>query len=99
MLSSPRVPWKGARDRHGGPPYFWFAEVASPAVGSWHVKLTREGASPDCSTVTREIAVQRKEPPRPVKGNGVWPVRAAWDRGTENLYSAWTETLFDAPLD
>jgi len=128
MLSSPRVPWKGAplrvifaaekpldgdlaligpdgkvvaqsRDRHGGPPYFWFAEVASPAVGSWHVKLTREGASPDCSTVTREIAVQRKEPSRPVKGNGVWPVRAAWDRGTENLYSAWIETLFDAPLD
>src|SRR6478672_11875426 len=88
-----------SRDRHGGPPYFWFAEVASPAVGSWHVNLTREGASPDCSTVTREIAVQRKEPPRPVKGKGVWPVRAAWDRGAENLYSAWIETLFDAPLD
>ena len=25
-----------SRERHGGPPYFWFAEVASPAVGTWH---------------------------------------------------------------
>ena len=98
MLSSPRVPWKGARDRHGGPPYFWFAEVASPAPDRWHVKLTREGASPEQHGHARDRRA-RKEPPRPVKGNGVWPVRAAWDRGTENLYLAWTETLFDAPLD
>jgi hypothetical protein len=88
-----------SRDRQGGPPYFWSAEVAAPAAGTWHAKLTREGASPECNTVTREIAVQRREPPRPVKGKGVWPVRAAWDRSTENLYSAWIETLFDAPLD
>jgi hypothetical protein len=26
-------------------------------------------------------------------------VRNAWDRSTENLYSAWIEKLFDAPLD
>ena len=26
-------------------------------------------------------------------------MRAAWNRGTENLYSAWIEKLFDAPLD
>ena len=25
-----------SRERHGGPPYFWFAEVASPAAGTWH---------------------------------------------------------------
>jgi hypothetical protein len=88
-----------SRDRQGGPPYFWSAEVAAPAAGTWHAKLTRDGASPECSTVTRDIAVQRREPPRPAKGKGVWPVRAAWDRSTENLYSAWIETLFDAPLD
>src|SRR5690348_14318212 len=23
-----------SRDRHGGPPYFWYAEVAAPAVGT-----------------------------------------------------------------
>ena len=29
-----------SRDRHGGPPYFWFAEVAAPAAGTWHVTLS-----------------------------------------------------------
>lgn len=85
--------------RHGGPPYFWFAEVASPAAGKWQVKLSREGGSDECRTVTREIVVQRKAPPRPRAGRGVWPLRDAWDRDTENLYSAWLEKLFDAPLD
>src|SRR5262245_15135898 len=23
-------------DRHGGGPYFWFAEVGAPAAGTWH---------------------------------------------------------------
>jgi hypothetical protein len=87
-------------DRQGGPPYFWFAEVASPEAGTWQAKLTREGASAECSSVTREIAVQRKEPPGPHATKGsVWPVRDAWNRATENLYSAWIEKLFDAPLD
>ncbi len=30
-------------ERHGGPPYFWFAEVASPESGDWVATLTREG--------------------------------------------------------
>jgi hypothetical protein len=87
-------------ERQGGPPYFWFAEIASPEPGNWQAKLTREGASADCSAVTRAIVVQRKEPPRQrAKGKGVWPVSLAWDRASENLYSAWIEKLFDAPLD
>jgi hypothetical protein len=86
-------------DRHGGPPYFWFAEVASPAVGKWQAKLVRDGGSAECSTITRDIVVQRQAPPRLRAGKGVWPMRAAWNRETENLYSAWIEKLFDAPLD
>ena len=35
-------------DRHGGPPYFWFAEVASPAAGTWQAMLVRNDASADC---------------------------------------------------
>src|ERR1700751_5733280 len=35
--------------RHGGPPYSWFAEVATPAAGTWHAKLERERTSADCS--------------------------------------------------
>jgi hypothetical protein len=89
-----------SRERHGGPPYFWLAEVATPAAGTWHAKLTRERASAECSTITREIAVRAAEPPRPQGTDGsLWPVRNTWNRETENLYSAWIEKLFDAPLD
>jgi hypothetical protein len=89
-----------SRERHGGPPYFWFAEVASPAAGTWHAKLARHRAPAECSTISREIAVQDREPPRPRATQGsVWPLRNTWNRATENLYSAWIEKLFDAPLD
>ena len=89
-----------SRERHGGPPYFWFAEVASPAGGTWRAQLARDRAPAGCGTVTREIAVSDGAPPRPRATSGsVWPVRNSWNRATENLYSAWIEKLFDAPLD
>ena len=88
-----------SRDRHGGPPYFWSAEVAAPAAGTWHVNLTRDRATTGCS-FTREIAVRGDEPPRPTATSAsAWPLRNTWNRATENLYSAWIEKLFDAPLD
>jgi hypothetical protein len=89
-----------SRERHGGPPYFWFAEVAAPAVGTWHAKLARDGAPGECGTITREIAVRGAAlPPPRATGKSVWPVRDTWNRATENLYSAWIEKLFDAPLE
>jgi hypothetical protein len=89
-----------SRERHGGPPYFWFAEIASPAVGTWHATLAREGATAECSTITREITVRPTEPPPPrATSKSVWPLRDTWNRATENLYSAWIEYLFDAPVD
>lgn len=89
-----------SRERMGGPPYFWLAEVASPAAGTWQAKLVRDRASGECATVTREIVVQNAEPAKPRAQQGsVWPVRNSWSRETENLYSAWIEKLFDAPLD
>src|SRR5664279_5257741 len=82
--------------RYGGPPYFWFAEVASPAAGTWHASLTPAG----CSPITRDIVVRADQPPRPGAATGsVWPLRNTWNRATENLFSAWVEKLFDAPLD
>jgi hypothetical protein len=85
-----------SRDRHGGPPYFWFAEIASPAPGTWRARLDRDG----CSPFTHDIAVRAEQPPRPHAADGtLWPIRADWDRNTENLFSAWIEKLFDAPLD
>ena len=90
-----------SHERHGGPPYFWVAEVASPAAGTWRAKLSASSGAPaDCATITHEIAVSGSEPPPPHNGGeGVWPIRNAWSRETENLYSAWVEKLFDAPLD
>ena len=88
------------RDRQGGPPYFWYAEVAQPAAGAWHAALARDKAAGDCSTIIREIAVADRQPAalRPAEGS-LWPIRNSWNRSTENLYSAWIEKLFDAPLD
>ena len=89
-----------SRTRHGGPPYFWFAEVASPAAGTWRATLTRDRAPAGCSTVARDIAVRGDKPPAASAASGtVWPLHNTWNRATENLYSAWIEKLFDAPLD
>ena len=89
-----------SHDRLGGPPYFWFAEVATPTAGTWHVTLTRDNAATECSKITREIAVRDVKPPPPGATPGsLWPLRNSWNRATENLFSAWIEKLFDAPLD
>jgi hypothetical protein len=90
-----------SRERHGGPPYFWFAEVKSPAAGTWRAALTRGGgASAGCGTITRDIAVRADRPPPLGAASGsVWPLRNAWNRATENLFSAWIEKLFDDPID
>jgi hypothetical protein len=86
-------------ERHGGPPYFWLAEVESPAPGAWQATLRRPGASAECATVSRQITVAKTQPPSPRgSDSSVWPLRASWNRETENLYSAWIEKLFDAPL-
>jgi hypothetical protein len=87
-----------SRDRQGGPPYFWYAEVASPAAGTWHAMLTGGRAPAEC--VTRDIVVSAQKPSvgRAADG-GLWPIRNSWNRATENLYSAWIAKLFDAPLD
>jgi hypothetical protein len=90
-----------SRERHGGPPYFWFAEVKTPAAGTWRATLTRDrGAPAGCGTITRDITVRAdRAPPLGATAGSVWPLRNAWNRATENLFSAWIEKLFDDPLD
>jgi hypothetical protein len=87
-------------DRNGGPPYFWFAEVASPAAGTWRAMLVLERMPAECHTITREIAVSaQKPPPLHSAAGSLWPLRNTWSHATEDLYSAWIAKLFDAPLD
>jgi hypothetical protein len=89
-----------SRERRGGPPYFWIVEVAAPVAGKWQAKLARSNAPANCATIVREIDVAAAEPAKMRSAQGsVWPLRNNWDRGMENLYSAWIEKLFDAPLD
>jgi hypothetical protein len=86
-------------DRHDGPPYSWFAEVAAPAAGTWHATLARDGAS-DCSPVTRDIAVGARKPaPFRIPAGKIWQVRNSWNSANEALFSAWIEKLFDGPPD
>jgi hypothetical protein len=89
-----------SRDHLDGPPYSWFVEVPSPAAGKWRASLTRDRASGECATITREIAVANKKP-APPSGSPtmIWPLRNTWNRANENLYSAWIEKMFDDPLD
>jgi hypothetical protein len=89
-----------SRERHGGPPYWWTAEIATPASGTWRATLARDRAPAECRTITQEIAVRDEEPPRPrATWSQIWPITRAWTRSIENLYSAWIEKLFDAPID
>jgi hypothetical protein len=89
-----------SRERHGGPPYFWHAEVKSPAAGTWRATLASDHAPAGCGTITREIAVRADRPPPPqAAAGGIWALRNTWNRATEDLYSAWIAKLFDAPPD
>ena len=88
-----------SRDRAGGPPYAWFAEIAAPEPGTWQARLVREGAAPECRTITRDIAVQKKAGSKSRAGKSVWSISGAWNRANENLYSAWIAKLFDAPVE
>ena len=87
-----------SRGQRGGPPYVWFAEVASPAAGAW--RATLDTSSFTCGTITKDIAVSaRKSSASHAAEGSVWRVHNSWNRATENLYSAWIAKLFDAPLE
>ncbi len=89
-----------SRQLRGGPPYVWFAEVASPAAGAWRATLSGDAASSPCGAMTREIEVgARKLSVSRATEGAFWALRGKWDRVTENLYSAWVAKLFDAPLE
>jgi hypothetical protein len=63
-------------DRHDGPPYSWFAEVASPAAGTWHATLGSQRSSADCSPLTRDIVVSARKPePLRIPPPSIWQMR------------------------
>jgi len=82
--------------RRGGPPYSWMVEVPFARYGSYHARLSIAGDAAACAGVDVEA---EGPPPRPRTSSSLWPIERAWDRDTENLYSAWIEKLFADPLD
>jgi hypothetical protein len=87
-------------DRQGGPPYAWIATVEGPRAGTWHAQLTRTAACGSASLAAQDIVVGTR--PRPASGtprSALWFTRASWTPSLEDLYSAWIQHLFDAPLD
>jgi hypothetical protein len=83
-------------DRHGGPPYWWTVELAAPVAGTYRAAWT--GDRPGEARACRAIEVKTAEE-APARWTPSWPVEGAWTRAAEDLYSAWIEKLFDAPLD
>jgi hypothetical protein len=87
-------------ERHDGPPYAWFAEVAAPAAGTWHATLARDSSSANCKPISHDIIVAARKPAPLLTPSGkIWQVRNSWDSTTEALFSAWIAKLFDAPPD
>jgi hypothetical protein len=83
--------------RRGTSPASLSAELAAPRAGKLRVTWTRGDHVVACREV--EVAAHAPRPERVPGGKGVWESRRTWDRRMEDLYAAWIERLFDAPVD
>ena len=85
-------------------PYFWMQRIEfSPlrcAVKTTS-KLSRSAACGGANLADQSsVALVDRSPPAPDSPlTALWPTRVAWSPSFENLYSAWIESMFEAPLD
>jgi hypothetical protein len=79
--------------REGGPPYFWRGGIDSPAKGTFRAYFAEQGIVKTCQQINVDDV---QAPPQVIQG--LWVSTRAWNNETENLYSAWIQTLFDAPV-
>jgi hypothetical protein len=79
----------------GGPPFTYWVEVPTPAVGSWTVAIGDGSRVIACERIT----VARGAPSAPDPATGAWEPRWRWENDTENLYAAFVEQLFDYPVE
>jgi hypothetical protein len=83
--------------RRGTAPASLSADLPSPRAGRLRVTWTRGDRVVACREV--DVAAHAPRAERAPPGKGVWESRRTWDRRLEDLYSAWIERLFDAPVD
>lgn len=89
-----------SNERHGGPPYFWLAEIAQPSTGNWTASFRQSACEPSHGEASQTIAVGASPVPSArVPRHGVWNGRKEWTHVSENEYTAWVEMLFDAQDD
>ena len=93
----------GATVRRGGPPWSFATSVEKLSAGAYRVEVLEAGKVVSCRTIhvgpARAAGAAAKAAAAHGEGKGVWTARLAWDRSTENLFSAFVEALFDAPPD
>ena len=82
----------------GGPPYWWYARVERPRSGSYRfVLLDAAGKTVACGgALVRDKGFRSGAKP---DDEAWWKTGRPWTRVRENIYAAWIEKLFDAPLD
>jgi hypothetical protein len=81
--------------RRGGPPWSFAAEIAEASAGANRLELRRGDKVVACKTVT--VVARAGERKKRAAEGVFWKTTRTWDRGTENLFAAWVEALFDAP--
>ena len=81
----------------GGGPFSIEATLAAPAAGHYKIELMREGKTLACRSVDVGARARARRPLARAAVAGTWATTRAWDRATEDYYSAWIESLFDAP--
>ena len=82
-----------------GPPAWAVLEVKDAKVGTYKAIVNQVAcADAPLAEETIEVKSTRSGPPRATWA-AVWSIRHSWSAKYENLYSAWIEKLFDAPID
>ena len=68
--------------------------------GKWQAQLTKDAAcgGGDVATLAFTVGKHSWKPPETPR-TSLWMQRAEWSPALEDLYSAWIERMFDAPLE
>ena len=80
-----------------GPPAAAYGEIPTPEEGTYRVALFDDTKVLGCASIS--VAAKAAHPPRQAEGSGGWAMKHNWTAADEDLYSAWVEKLFDAPID
>ncbi len=86
----------GDAEIRSGPPSSAFVGIASAEAGTYRVVVARGADVVACLDV--EVPAARARMRRTDGRATPWEPTRAWTRADEDLYAAWIEKLFDAPL-